>query len=207
MGVPIKLILKEIGSRINNIGTIVDTDPNNDETTSYVGKMLQRAGAGVGAGAFAGGIKDMNNMKDTASAADAASAASDAKDAAEAASAAKDMADAASAAKDVASAASDKNIKDITTSNTADVIERAYKQLDDIIYKYNSKGQALGEDDKLRAGITAQSMEGSILESAVIEDPNTGYKMVDTRHLALANAAAIKEIFERLDRIEGRNEI
>lgn len=183
MGVPIKLILKEIGSRINNIGTIVDTDETNDETTSYAGKMLQ----GAGAGAFAAGIKDMKNMEDTASAADTAAAASDVADAAE--------------------AASDKNIKDVTSTNTADVIEKAYKGLDDIIYKYNQKGQALGEDDKLRAGVTAQSMEGSILESAVIEDPNTGYKMVDTRHLALANAAAIKEIFERLDKIEGRNEI
>lgn len=99
---------------------------------------------------------------------------------------------------------SDKNIKDIAKTNTADVIEKAYKGLDDIIYKYNNKGQALGEDDKLRAGITAQSMEGSILESAVMEDPATGYKMVDTRHLALANAAAIKEIFERLDKLEGK---
>lgn len=187
MAVPIKLILKEIGSRINNIGTIVDTDPENDETTSYAGKMLQ----GAGAGAFAGGIKDMKNMKDTANAKDTAEAA-------------KDMADTASAAKDVAAAASDKNIKDIASTNTADVIEKAYKQLDDIIYKYNSKGQALGQDDKLRAGITAQSMEGSILESAVIDDPNTGYKMVDTRHLALANAAAIKEIFERLDKLENK---
>ena len=143
-----RLILKEIGSRINNIGTIVDTDTNNDETTSYVGKMVQGAGAG---------------------------------------------------------AASDKNIKDIDkTSNTADIIEKAYKGLDDIIYRYNQKGQALGEDDKLRAGVTAQSMEGSILESAVMEDPATGYKMVDTRHLALANAAAIKEIFERLDKLEGK---
>ena len=141
-----RLILKEIGSRINNIGTIVDTDTNNDETTSYVGKMIQGAGAG-----------------------------------------------------------SDKNIKDIDkTSNTADIIEKAYKGLDDIIYRYNQKGQALGEDDKLRAGVTAQSMEGSILESAVMEDPATGYKMVDTRHLALANAAAIKEIFERLDKLEGK---
>ena len=143
-----RLILKEIGSRINNIGTIVDTDPNNDETTSYAGKMLQGADAG---------------------------------------------------------AASDKNIKDIDkTSNTADIIEKAYKGLDDIIYRYNQKGQSLGEDDKLRAGVTAQSMEGSILESAVMEDPATGYKMVDTRHLALANAAAIKEIFERLDKLEGK---
>ena len=140
-----RIILKEIGSRINNIGTIVDTDPNNDETT---GKMIQCAGAG---------------------------------------------------------AASDKNIKDIdNTSNTADIIEKAYKGLDDIIYRYNQKGQALGEDDKLRAGVTAQSMEGSILESAVTEDPATGYKVVDTRHLALANAAAIKEIFKRLDKLEGK---
>ena len=175
MAVPVKMILKEIGSRINNIGTIVDTDPNNDETTSYMGKMLE------GNGAFGGGLKD---IKDNFSS--------------------KDAKDAADAAKDVAAAVSDKNIKDIAKTNTADIIEKAYKGLDDIIYKYNSKGQALGEDDKLRAGITAQSMEGSILESAVMEDPATGYKMVDTRHLALANAAAIKEIFERLDKLEGK---
>ena len=167
-----RLILKEIGSRINNIGTIVDTDPNNDETTSYMGKMLE------GNGAFGGGLKDIKDNFNS-----------------------KDVAD---AAKDVAAAVSDKNIKDIAKTNTADIIEKAYKGLDDIIYKYNSKGQALGEDDKLRAGITAQSMEGSILESAVMEDPATGYKMVDTRHLALANAAAIKEIFERLDKLEGK---
>ena len=172
-----RLILKEIGSRINNIGTIVDTDPNNDETTSYAGKMLQ----GAGAGTFGGGLKDIGKLKDAFSSKDAADVA------------------------DVASAVSDKNLKDIDKNGTtADIIERAYKGLDDIIYKYNSKGQALGEDDKLRAGVTAQSMEGSILESAVMEDPTTGYKMVDTRHLALANAAAIKEIFERLDKLEGK---
>ena len=193
MAVPIKMILKEIGSRINNIGTIVDTDPNNDETTSYMGKMLQ----GAGAGSFGGGLKDIGNLKDKFNS-------KDAKDAADAASAAKDAASAASAAKDVAAAVSDKNIKDIAKANTADIIEKAYKGLDDIIYKYNSKGQALGEDDKLRAGVTAQSLQGSILESAVMEDPATGYKMVDTRHLALANAAAIKEIFERLDKLEGK---
>ena len=188
MAVPIKMILKEIGSRINNIGTIVDTDPNNDETTSYMGKMME------GTGSFGGGLKDIGSFKDNFNS----------KDAKDVADAAKDAADAASAAKDVASAASDKNIKDIAKANTADIIEKAYKGLDDIIYRYNQKGQALGENDLLRAGITAQSMEGSILESAVMEDPATGYKMVDTRHLALANAAAIKEIFERLDKLEGK---
>ena len=187
-----RLILKEIGSRINNIGTIVDTNPNNDETTSYMGKMLQ------GTGAFGGGLKD---IKDNFSSKDAAGGLKDIKDAFSS----KDAADAASAAKDVAAAVSDKNLKDIDKNDTtADIIEKAYKGLDDIIYRYNKKGQALGEDDKLRAGITAQSMQGSILESAVMEDPATGYKMVDTRHLALANAAAIKEIFERLDKLEGK---
>ena len=181
MAVPIKMILKEIGSRINNIGTIVDTDPNNDETTSYMGKMME------GTGSFGGGLKD---IKDNFSSKDTADAAKDAKDVAD-------------AAKDVASAVSDKNIKDIAKTNTADIIEKAYKGLDDIIYKYNSKGQALGEDDKLRAGITAQSLKGSILESNVFEDPETGYLKVDTAQLALSNAAAIKEIFERLDKLEG----
>ena len=169
-----RLILKEIGSRINNIGTIVDTDPNNDETTSYMGKMLQ------GAGAFGGGLKD---IKDNFSS--------------------KDAVDAASAAKDVASAVSDKNLKDIDkTSTTADIIEKAYKGLDDIIYRYNQKGQALGEDDKLRAGITAQSLKGSILESNVFEDPESGYLKVDTAQQTLANAAAIKVLFEKIDELE-----
>lgn len=185
MGVPIKLILKEIGSRINNIGTIVDTDPDNDETTSYAGKMLQKAGA------FGGGFNDLKDMKDTGE------AASDAKDVA-------DAADAASAAKDVASAASDKNIKDVTSTDIADIIEKAYKGLDDIIYKYNSKGQALGEDDKLRAGITAQSMEGSILESNVFKDPNSGFLKVDTAQLSLSNAAAIKNLYERIEKLEAQ---
>ena len=182
-----RLILKEIGSRINNIGTIVDTDPNNDETTSYAGKMLQ------GAGAFGGGLKDIGSFKDNFK---------NSKDAADAASTAKDAADAASAAKDVAAAVSDKNIKDIAKTNTADIIEKAYKGLDDIIYKYNSKGQALGEDDKLRAGVTAQSLQGSILESNVFTDPESGYLKVDTAQQTLANAAAIKILFEKIDELE-----
>lgn len=159
-----RLILKEIGSRINNIGTIVDTDPNNDETTSYMGKMVQ------GAGAFGGGLKDIGSFKDNFSSKDAAS---------------------------------DENLKDIDkTGTTADIIERAYKGLDDIIYRYNQKGQSLGEDDKLRAGVTAQSMQGSILGSNVFEDPESGYLKVDTAQLALSNAAAIKTLFEKIDELE-----
>ena len=176
-----RLILKEIGSRINNIGTIVDTDPNNDETTSYAGKMLQ----GAGAGAFGGGIKDIGSFKDNFNPKDA-----------------KGAADAASAAKDVASAVSDKNLKDIDKTKTADIIEKAYKGLDDIIYRYNQKGQALGEDDQLRAGVTAQSLQGSILESNVFTDPESGYLKVDTAQQTLANAAAIKVLFEKIDELE-----
>lgn len=173
-----RLILKEIGSRINNIGTIVDTDPSNDETTSYMGKMLQ------GAGAFGGGLKDIGSFKDNFKNS-------------------KDAASAASAAKDVASAVSDENLKDIDKNGTTeDIIERAYRGLDSIIYRYNSKGRALGEDDKLRAGVTAQSMEGSILGSNVFEDPESGYLKVDTAQQTLANAAAIKILFEKIDELE-----
>lgn len=179
-----RLILKEIGSRINNIGTIVDTDPNNDETTSYMGKMVQ------GAGAFGGGLKNIGKLKDNFNS----------KDAADAAEAAKDVA---SAAKDVASAVSDKNTKNIDNNvATEDIIERAYKGLDSIIYRYNQKGQALGEDDKLRAGVTAQSLKGSILESNVFKDPDSGYLKVDTAQLALSNAAAIKTLFDKIDELE-----
>ena len=98
---------------------------------------------------------------------------------------------------------SDKNLKDIDNNGaTADIIEKAYKGLDDIIYKYNQKGQALGEDDKLRAGVTAQSLQGGILESNVFKDPESGYLKVDTAQLALANAAAIKTLFEKIDELE-----
>ena len=187
MAVPIKMILKEIGSRINNIGTIVDTDPNNDETTSYMGKMLK------GTGSFGGGLKDISNLKDNFK---------NSKDAADAASTAKDAADAASAAKDVAAAVSDKNIKDVENTKTADIIEKAYKGLDSIIYRYNQKGQSLGEDDKLRAGVTAQSLQGSILESNVFKDPESGYLKVDTAQQTLANTAAIKILFEKIDELE-----
>ena len=187
MAVPIKMILKEIGSRINNIGTIVDTDPNNDETTSYMGKMIQ------GAGSF-GGLKDIGSFKDNFSLKDTASA-KDAKDAIDAASAA-------SAAKDVAAAVSDKNLKDIDKTDTDAIFKQAYEKLDNIIFKYNQKGQSLGEDDKLRAGVTAQSFKGSILESNVFEDPETGYLKVDTAQLALSNAGAIKILFEKIDELE-----
>jgi hypothetical protein len=86
----------------------------------------------------------------------------------------------------------------------SDIIEKAYKGLDAIIYKYNEKGQALGEDDKLRAGVTAQSLSNSILESNIIEDPETGYLKVDTRHLALSNAAAIRSIFLKIEELEAQ---
>ena len=184
MAVPIKMILKEIGSRINNIGTIVDTDPNNDETTSYMGKMVQ------GAGSFGGGLKDIGKLKDAFSSKDAKDAASTAKDVA-------------STAKDVAAAVSDKNTKNIDKNvATEDIIERAYKGLDSIIYRYNQKGQALGEDDQLRAGVTAQSMQGSILESNVFKDPESGYLKIDTAQQTLSNTSAIKILFEKIDELE-----
>lgn len=96
---------------------------------------------------------------------------------------------------------SDEQIKDVKSNTTGGILEEAYKKLDDIIYRYNNKVPS-NDDGRIRAGVTAQSLENSILGSTVYTDPNSGYKMVDTRHLALANAAAIKEIFERLEQLE-----
>ena len=50
--------------------------------------------------------------------------------------------------------------------------------------------------------MTAQSLKGSILESNVFEDPESGYLKVDTAQQTLANAAAIKVLFEKIDELE-----
>ena len=92
--------------------------------------------------------------------------------------------------------------EDIDKTNTDAIFKQAYEKLDNIIFKYNQKGQSLGEDDKLRAGVTAQSMQGSILGSNVFEDPESGYLKVDTAQLALSNAGAIKTLFKKIDELE-----
>lgn len=146
-------LLGKLGYRINNIGKIVDTNPDNDPKEDE--KPEDR------------NLIDIGNIFD------------------------KDE-----------TAASDKNLKDVETTSTEDAIERAYKGLDSIIYRYNKKGQELGQDDKLRAGVTAQSLQGSILESNVFEDPESGFLKVDTAQQTLANAAAIKILFEKIDELE-----
>lgn len=149
-------LLSKLGSRLDNIAKIVDTDPDNDPKEDE--KPEDRNLVDIGK------LFDTNSEDETA--------------------------------------ASDKNLKDVETSNTEDIIEQAYKGLDSIIYRYNKKGQELGQDDKLRAGVTAQSLQGSILESNVFEDPESGFLKVDTAQQTLANAAAIKILFEKIDELE-----
>ena len=83
------------------------------------------------------------------------------------------------------------------------IILDAYKKLDAIIYKYNELGQEITNDDKIHAGIKAQDMEDSILNSNVVENED-GIKEVDIKSLALSNAAAISELVKKVEEIERR---
>lgn len=94
-------------------------------------------------------------------------------------------------------------------SKDANVVLDAYKNLDAIIFKYNNKAHSIEDstgsvDDDLHTGIKAQDLEKSpILASIVSTEPN-GYKQVDTRELALANAAAIAELVKKVEELETR---
>lgn len=82
------------------------------------------------------------------------------------------------------------------------IILDAYKKLDAIIYKYNELGKQITNDDKIHAGIKAQDMEDTILDSNVID--NNGIKEVDIKSLALSNAAAISELAKKVEEIENK---
>lgn len=94
-------------------------------------------------------------------------------------------------------------------SKDANVVLDAYKNLDAIIFKYNNKAHSIEDstgsiDDDLHTGIKAQDLEKSpVLASIVSTGPN-GYKQVDTRELALANAAAIAELVKKVEELETR---
>lgn len=84
------------------------------------------------------------------------------------------------------------------------IILDAYKKLDAIIYKYNELGKQLTNDDKIHAGIKAQDMEDTVLESNVVENEDNGIKEVDIKSLALSNAAAISELAKKVEEIENK---
>src|SRR5574344_109235 len=96
----------------------------------------------------------------------------------------------------------------------SDSNEKTFKKDDDItedmakinayLFKYKPEAQAKfngqhGVDDKEHIGVMAQELEKNpVTSSAVATDPNSGFKMVDTDKLTMANTAAISELAKKL---------
>jgi hypothetical protein len=93
---------------------------------------------------------------------------------------------------------------DDNTFHDSDILD-AYKQLQAITFTYKPEATELDptqDTQTVHVGLKAQDIEAQPeLASAVKEDPESGYKMVDTREMTMQNAAAISEIAKKLDEL------
>ena len=87
----------------------------------------------------------------------------------------------------------------------SDILD-AYKNLQTITFTYKPEAAEIDptqDTETVHVGLKAQDIEAQPeLASAVKEDPESGYKMVDTREMTMQNAAAISEIAKKLDEIQ-----
>lgn len=94
---------------------------------------------------------------------------------------------------------------DDNTFHDTDLLE-AYKRLNSVEFTYNDEAVKLDptqDTETVHNGLLAQDIKAQPeLESAVVEDPNTGYYMVDIREMTMNNAAAISDIVKKLETIE-----
>ena len=93
---------------------------------------------------------------------------------------------------------------DDRTFHDSDLLN-AYKQLDVITFKYKPEATEIDptqDTETVHTGLKAQDIEAQPeLQAAVKEDPETGYKVVDTREMTMQNAAAISELTKQTDEI------
>lgn len=91
----------------------------------------------------------------------------------------------------------------------SDILD-AYKRLNVITFTYKPEATEIDptqDTETVHTGLKAQEIEAQPeLASAVKEDPESGYKMVDTRELTMQNAAAISEIAKLLDDLKTKVE-
>lgn len=91
----------------------------------------------------------------------------------------------------------------------SDILD-AYKNLQAIVFTYKPEATELDptqDTETVHVGLKAQDIEAQPeLASAVKEDPESGYKMVDTREMTMQNAAAISEIAKILDELKTKVE-
>jgi len=91
----------------------------------------------------------------------------------------------------------------------SDILD-AYKNLQAIVFTYKPEAAEIDptqDTETVHVGLKAQDIEAQPeLASAVKEDPESGYKMVDTREMTMQNAAAISEIAKLLDELKTKVE-
>lgn len=89
----------------------------------------------------------------------------------------------------------------------SDILD-AYKNLQTITFTYKPEAAEIDptqDTETVHVGLKAQDIEAQPeLASAVKEDPESGYKMVDTREMTMQNAAAISEIAKLLDELKDK---
>lgn len=94
---------------------------------------------------------------------------------------------------------------DDNSFHDSDILD-AYKNLQTITFTYKPEATEIDptqDTETVHVGLKAQDIEAQPeLASAVKEDPETGYKMVDTREMTMQNAAAISEISKMLEEIQ-----
>src|SRR5574344_2036866 len=100
-------------------------------------------------------------------------------------------------------ALSDETQKTVYGKN--DDITKDMAKINAYLFKYKPEAQAKfngqhGVDGKEHIGVMAQELEKNPVTSSVVEtDPTSGFKMVDTDKLTMANTAAISELAKTLE--------
>lgn len=101
---------------------------------------------------------------------------------------------------------SDERLKELF--NGEHDIVKAFSAIDAYEFNYTPEaqemyGQEVAVDDGTNIGVMAQELEKNpVTENVVVEDPATGYKMIDTRKLAATDAAVLSDVCKRLLVIE-----
>lgn len=94
---------------------------------------------------------------------------------------------------------------DDNSFHDSDILD-AYKNLQAIEFTYKPEATEIDptqDTETVHVGLKAQDIEAQPeLASAIKEDPESGYKMVDTREMTMQNAAAISEIAKMLEEIQ-----
>lgn len=111
------------------------------------------------------------------------------------------------AIKEVAKACSDERLKEIYGESIDDKIIENFAKISAIDFKYKDEAVKeydgdYGVDSNNHIGVTAQELQDNPATEGTVETNENGDLVVDTRHLAFADTAAIAELSRRVLALE-----